>query len=1229
MIRRCLLLLVFLFVGVPYAQSPPPTPQRVVFGQTTDTVRIRAAGAVFFKMYNGTGDTIIIDADTNSLILGAEGAFTADSIIVTTGGHIRFSTGTALLTKLVMDSLVTALGRFGNQNDTAWFDANHDGVFESYTTGPLFIKGSSSVTLSKTSDTITITASGSGTGLTYLVEADAGDTSKLSPVSPNTIIYLTGTVIAGDSGQTHITNLRMGINADTWLMPTVKGSNGQIWKYTTTGDSMYWFTPNWTLSDDFAKVTDDTAKWDSVYTVDTMRTTEGELEDSLDGYSLTTHDHSGTYEPASADLVTDAILADSLNSYFDTAAVVDTILSSLTDANIPNTITISLADSATGAARTSALVNKDYGQFIVEGDTARVQSLQGIPWMQNQYSSMTAGWVPIWTQEGENLYAKWQAAPWLTTETGDISGITAWGGVQGGGTSGAVSVNVECGAGLDTTSNGKLIVKPDGATTDTSGGTVIVHANLTTAITTNTTAIGKVTDDTTALIAAKDSVAAWDNGAYPYDTTTVLASKNFVRDSGSSGGGWPWSDSSSYGPDSVLFAHDVDTTAGNVTTFVANALAADAIVGPSFSEGAKFFGPLEQQGVIPTLTWEQINKAFCAPPKYFIGDTANFPGCTTQIPFRYQRDSLSAGKYWGIADTNFIDSNGIMHADSQASYPKPYDSVRITAPPVDSSGIDNKYAIYKDSSVGIHVSIVAGPGWPADTMNKQRYAMAFTPYGISGTSDAIENGNIVYSNDGVNFTNKVGPTAGDTIINPMYSPSDFIVDTIFWYHHAADPHAATWFDYQPDTAGTGWQLQDTTFRLCATMTRDPELILDKDGKLWYIISPGFTETGPITGHTGSFTRYLTYAASSVDGKTWSSFTKVLHAGGQSSPSVILDTAGTYKAWAIYLADYDWPDRHVAEVWRYSMSRIDTIWTEIGECTFEGAFKPDTCASGTIWHLDVSERSPKDYIMVFGGRSNCNVKLTQSSRDYWFGLAQSVDGGATWKYRESPIYSTIGLVTNPVGERNAEWDSAIYRPSMIWLNNDRTMGRIYYTGAKSGPWHISYMDLNFNGNDSTFFVPLTVIPGYDLSTDMQLSYFRVRSGVLYFAIDSAMSASADDTIRAYGMMTEDCWCDSMVIEFKTSSANEDSIRIDSLFGLRPTLTWNAARGTTADQVMAGVNLDTSSTSVIRIAKAFNAYSGPTGFRFRAGEMGGMGIVIDAANSGEKFFLTYAALKCRRR
>jgi len=71
----------------------------------------------------------------------------------------------------------------------------------------------------------------------------------------------------------------------------------------------------YTLTSAFNLVTDDTVKWDSLYLIDTMRVTEGELEDSLDGYftaaatRLEIEDSLDEYTPTSGLMVIDSTVA--------------------------------------------------------------------------------------------------------------------------------------------------------------------------------------------------------------------------------------------------------------------------------------------------------------------------------------------------------------------------------------------------------------------------------------------------------------------------------------------------------------------------------------------------------------------------------------------------------------------------------------------------------------------------------------------------------------------------------------------------------------------------------------------------------------------------------------------------------------------------------------------------------------------------------------------------------
>ena len=71
-----ILLVSILFVQNAGAQSPPPTPQRVVAGQNTDTVRVKLGAKSFVKFgMTSAGDTTIFTADSNALYISGGGGY--------------------------------------------------------------------------------------------------------------------------------------------------------------------------------------------------------------------------------------------------------------------------------------------------------------------------------------------------------------------------------------------------------------------------------------------------------------------------------------------------------------------------------------------------------------------------------------------------------------------------------------------------------------------------------------------------------------------------------------------------------------------------------------------------------------------------------------------------------------------------------------------------------------------------------------------------------------------------------------------------------------------------------------------------------------------------------------------------------------------------------------------------------------------------------------------------
>lgn len=683
-----------------------------------------------------------------------------------------------------------------------------------------------------------------------------------------------------------------------------------------------------------------------------------------------------------------------------------------------------------------------------------------------------------------------------------------------------------------------------------------------------------------------------------------------------------------------------------------------AFENPSFPSGANFYGAITQLNVIPRLT--TLDKAFMAPPDHWLGEAA-FPGCTTTIPWRVQ--------HW--EDTNFLKGD-TMYLDSIPPLwgGGPCDSVRECEGYIDTmTDYSTAWGKYRDSSNGIHTATLASPeGWPhrTDSVTEywdhgkrgydssricwdggcdssrnlwvlpHKYWLAFTPLDAwPGIGYGVEMPHLVCSEDGINWTNQVGSQTRDTIRNPIFVPADFIIQQ--WYIYAWDTTGSgdtLWAAYDTDEfADSG--LVDSQQWIEPQHLQDPDIFFGKDGNIWYAI--GATYGMYYLGHSLSGSRY--YAASSQNGIDWSNVTQITHLDVFNSPAFYLDTSGTYTAFYIDLniSAHD-PIRGVRQaghIYKMTADSPNCYWSEseltvsmwgndtimTGEVNFPWSMKPyPNCDSCRPWHIDITPRGANELIMVFTSQTGYGCTY---ANNYAFGIAQSIDGGDNWAVREEPIYSTKGAF--PLYNRSGKWDTAIYRPSMYWLNDDMTIGRVYYsgssfsTGTQNG-WHMSYFDLYFNGNDSTYQIPLWNLAGYQGAPDNTVLWKDRNDGTgnRYLVIDSATASDAYDTLLLSGFVTQDMYADSLIIEMKTTSADPDSIILDSVAMLIPKVSAFIADSAHASSV----NVDTSGTAVFRLAL-------PWGHHFRSGQEAAVKFYVSIPNISEKFYLRYAALKGRKR
>jgi hypothetical protein len=510
--------------------------------------------------------------------------------------------------------------------------------------------------------------------------------------------------------------------------------------------------------------------------------------------------------------------------------------------------------------------------------------------------------------------------------------------------------------------------------------------------------------------------------------------------------------------------------------------------------------------------------------------------------------------------------------------------------------------------------------------------MAGTPYNAVPECNALPNelSNVFASNDGINFTNRLGTGVGDTIRNPINFATDYIMDSVFYYcqYHGAD---SSWQMYDERTCSTSAYRSYGT-KLEGTAKADPDIFAAADGTLWLVDVVSFNGVMKV-GSLGPEVPFfdILYASHSTNGLDWSEVYKITHATPFLTPCIILDTGSTYKLWTVASNKRTWgyDSYSGGAMWGMFMStapRPDTYFTQVGQCTFDIPFKTSGCDSIRPFHIDVVKRGLDEYILIAigaGGDAGSEFGCAGSQDDvYYIWIAQSFDG-LRWHPGNGgyPIYASK-YADAWHGQRTGKWDEKIYRASGYWLDDGQTVLRMYYTGwiagsETRGP-HISYMDVRFDGNDSCLMVPLWDIPGNPANDDSKLSFDQRLAGVRYLAIDSAIANSADDTVGFYGMAPFDFKSDSLILYYKTSSATAADIKLDSFWAMVPKY-----GNPYADSSKAGVNLDLAATSLTQVSQPFS-------FKFHAGAEAGVCIVVKWGSDdiSKTAHFAYVGLKGRK-
>lgn len=478
---------------------------------------------------------------------------------------------------------------------------------------------------------------------------------------------------------------------------------------------------------------------------------------------------------------------------------------------------------------------------------------------------------------------------------------------------------------------------------------------------------------------------------------------------------------------------DTAVTPGAVVTEPARPDSAPAVPDQTFLSDMVYDLPLE---------WARAENAAT-----YIGDTSA-PGCSMTLPWRVLLRP----------DTNYY-KGAVLYPDSTPARwgGGPCDSIRIR----DACIGDSCWAENSGHSIMTHPGILHVPGgWPRQTGISHKCWLTGTPLGLSGCgtrSGCEENPNLFVSDDGINFTNRVGHGPGDTIANPLFHEGDFIIDTVFWYENPdSGPKEYCFYD-------TGNIVQADTFQINAAATHgsDPRLFIGPGDNLWLVFRMTYACLMAYdTSGTGNYAMYSKsmhkiFVSRSPDGLDWSPavpITGLVH--DFVCPVIVPDSGGTYALF-MALPESHYGSRQAGGLYKFTAPRPDTLFTEVGLCRLGPGYDPypiafGDCDTTTLWHMGIKPFGPDQLVMVFN--TNINTGCVGTPNNRYIGIAKSDDRGLTWTVREDPIL-TAGSGT---------WDSCLYAPDFYFENSSSFSDMILFYGAISSRanWHVGQTRVTF-------------------------------------------------------------------------------------------------------------------------------------------------------------------------
>lgn len=421
---------------------------------------------------------------------------------------------------------------------------------------------------------------------------------------------------------------------------------------------------------------------------------------------------------------------------------------------------------------------------------------------------------------------------------------------------------------------------------------------------------------------------------------------------------------------------------------------------------------------------------------------------------------------------------------------------------------------WDDSSAVIHPDVIYIPqGYLG-----YKYWMIHTPY----TNTSLdENPCVVVSNDGITFT-RFG-TAPDTCPMPIFDVTDFDNGG-----HLSDPELLYSADgilyaYFRVTANKGVETHDTTY-IVVTHTLNGYEWLNRAGEV--------------------------HACDTIIGPSVSIGSKHL------SPTAVLDTSGVYRMFVAEIGGTHNVLVRRSSLFPDSNFTIDTTITTV--------LLNDTLTKD-IWHINIIPKGGDEYLGLFTMASG----VGGANSDLY--LAYSEDHGLNWVIDSTPTLEPGG---------GSQWDnSSIYRSSGFWVNEGgREVLQLYYSAMASSrtcPWHtgLTYITFDEFGIEDTtdivvshnlfdqkaakYYDTLNVpvglnIPHYHLDT-ADVDSFRltlpVYSGIeSWYARDSCVNGSNHIDTLIFSAPTLPYaikWCDSIIVTYRTSSADTLDVAIKAV------------------------------------------------------------------------------------